>query len=340
MKHVVLITTGGTIASRWQGSGYASDAPGTQVLATAALPDGVDVQVIDLFNVNSPRLTTAHQLELLRTVHATLARPEVAGVVVAHGTDTLEETAFLLDLHHGDERPVVLTGSQLPMDAAGGDGPGNLRDSLLTASSVTGVGTLVVFDGRVHAARGTVKTETVALNAFAAPSGTPLGSVGPAGVVLQGRPERPSALPLPPQLPEGTAPYRVDLVMHHADADPALLRAALAAGAQGVVLVATGAGNATPQFVEVVAEATARGVLVALTTRVPSGPVTAIYTEGGAVDLIAAGAQPTGTLRAGQARMAVLAALLGSTDPQERRRLLAHALAAPDTSASAPHAAA
>ncbi|MGW4891752.1 asparaginase [Kitasatospora sp. NPDC004240] len=328
MKQVVLISTGGTIASRWQGKGYAADTSGPEVLATTVVPPGVNVKVVDLFNVNSPRLTTAHQLALLRAVHQTLSHPEVAGIVVSHGTDTLEESAFLVDLHHADDRPVVFTGAQLPMDAADGDGPGNLRDALLTAATVSGLGTLVVFDGRIHAARGTVKTATLALDAFADPSGTAVGAVGPAGVELHGRPERPAGLPLPsPSVQQ--LPLRVDLVMHHADADPTLLRAALAAGAQGIVLVGTGAGNATPDFVEAVAEAIARGVLVALTSRVSAGPVAPLYTEGGAVDLIAAGAQPTGTLRAGQARMAVLSALLASPDPQERRRILAHALAAP-----------
>ncbi|MFI9331771.1 asparaginase [Kitasatospora sp. NPDC052868] len=328
MTRVVLITTGGTIASRWQGTGYAADTPGQEVLATAAVPHGVDVKVVDLFNVNSPRLTTEHLLTLLQAVHRELADPEVAGVVVTHGTDTLEESAFLVDLHHGDPRPVVFTGAQLPHDAAEGDGPGNLRDALVTASTVSGLGTLIVFNGVVHAARGTVKTETLDLDAFGDLSGTPVGDIGFTKVTRRAEPARPAALALPP-LPQ--PPVRVDMVMHHIDADPLLMRAAVAAGAQGIVLVGTGAGNATPQFVEAVAEATAQGVLVALTTRVPSGPVAEIYTEGGAVDLVAAGALPTGTLRAGQARMAVLAAVLATPDPAERRRVLRHALAAKES---------
>ncbi|MFD9902793.1 asparaginase [Streptomyces sp. NPDC059063] len=311
-RRIVVISTGGTIASRWQGTGYAADAPGSDVLATAALPEGVTTEVIDLFNVNSPRLTTAQQLTLLRTVHEVLADPGVDGIVVTHGTDTLEETAFLLDLHHRDARPVVLTGAQRPLGTADGDGPGNLYDALLTAASVRNAGVLVVFDGKVHAARGTVKTQTLAADAFADPSGVRLGDVGFGKVVLHQRHvERPEPL----DLPGATARLpRIDMVMHHVDGDPLLLNAAVDAGAQGIVLIATGAGNATPEFVDAVAAAVARGVLVALTTRVPAGPVTEIYTQGGAVDLVAAGAVPTGTLRAGQARIAVLAALLADPD--------------------------
>ncbi|QQC88132.1 asparaginase [Streptomyces alfalfae] len=323
-RRIVVISTGGTIASRWQGTGFAADAPGREVLASAAIPQGITSEVIDLFNVNSPRLTSAQQLTLLRTVHEVLADPDVDGIVVTHGTDTLEESAFLLDLYHHDPRPVVLTGAQKPLGATDGDGPGNLYDALLTAASVRDLGVLVVFDGKVHAARGTVKTQTLAADAFADPSGPRVGKVGFGKVSVLHRPERPAALPLPAA---AVSLPRIDMVMHHVDADPLLLETAVHAGAQGVVLVATGAGNATPEFVAAVADAVDRGVLVALTTRVQAGPVTEIYTHGGAVDLAAAGAVLTGTLRAGQARTALLAALLAGGDAAARtaelRRILA-----------------
>ncbi|MFE0601109.1 asparaginase [Streptomyces sp. NPDC058892] len=323
MGRIVVISTGGTIASRWQGSGFAADADGNEVIATAPLPEGMTVEVVDLFSVNSPRLTTAHQLTLLRTVHEVLADPGVDGIVVTHGTDTLEESAFLVDLHHHDPRPVVFTGAQRPMGTADGDGPGNLYDALLTAATTRGLGVLISFAGRVHAARGTVKTQAVELDAFADPSKELLGKVGFGKVTILRTPRRPAALPLP-AMPE--VPPRVDVVMHHADADPVLLNASVEAGARGIVLIGTGAGNATPEIVEAVRAAVARGVLVALTTRVMAGPVTEIYTHGGAVDLVAAGAVPTGTLRAGQARIAILSALLSTENTVEQLRLLREAL--------------
>lgn len=106
--------------------------------------------------------------------------------------------------------------------------------------------------------------------------------------------------------------------MHHVDADPVLFEAALGAGAQGIVLVGTGAGNATPDFVAAVRRAVDAGVLVAVSTRVAAGPVAPMYTGGGAVDLAAAGGVLAGTLRAGQARVAVLAALMSAQSPAER----------------------
>ncbi|WP_404955349.1 asparaginase [Streptomyces sp. 147326] len=323
MGRIVVISTGGTIASRWQGSGFAADADGSEVIATAPLPEGVTVGVVDLFSVNSPRLTTAHQLTLLRTVHEVLADPGVDGIVVTHGTDTLEESAFLVDLHHHDPRSVVFTGSQRPMGTADGDGPGNLYDALLTAANTRGLGVLIAFAGRVHAARGTVKTQAVELDAFADPSKELLGKIGFGKVTVLRTPQRPAPLPLP-AMPE--LPPRVDVVVHHADGDPLLLNAAVEAGARGIVLVGTGAGNATPEIVDAVKVAVGRGVLVALSTRVMAGPVTEIYTHGGAVDLVAAGAVPTGTLRAGQARIAVLSALLATENPVEQTRILRLAL--------------
>ncbi|MEU7069919.1 asparaginase [Streptomyces narbonensis] len=341
-RRIVVISTGGTIASRWQGTGYAADASGSDVLATAPLPEGVTVEVVDLFNVNSSRMTSAHQLALLRTVHETFADPGVDGIVVTHGTDTLEETAFLLDLHHSDARPVVLTGAQRPFGTGDGDGPGNLYDALQVAASVRELGVLVVFDGRVHAARGTVKTQTLAADAFSDPSAERLGRVGFSRVDVERLPERPAPLALPDAAltaapgagGPGTAPLpRVDIVTHHADGDPLFIRAALAAGARGIVLEATGAGNATPEITAAVADAVAQGVLVAVSTRVPAGPLAEIYTGGGAVDLVAAGALLTGTLRAAQARIAVLAALLaegdGAPDPARRSALLRRLLEGP-----------
>lgn len=334
-RRITLISTGGTIASRWQGTGYAADASGDDVLATSALPEGVTVEVVDLFNVNSSRMTSVRQLTLLHAVHAALADPGVDGVVVTHGTDTLEESAFFLDLHHADPRPVVFTGAQRPLGTGDGDGPGNVYDALQVAASVRDLGVLVVFDGRVHAARGTVKTQTLAADAFADPTESGLGKVGFGSVHIRRNPDRPTPLPLPTANPasgsasgSGSASEelpRVDVVMHHSDGDPLFLNTSVAAGAGGVVLVGTGAGNATPEIAAAVGAAVAQGTLVALSTRVSAGPIAELYTGGGAVDLVAAGAVPAGTLRAGQARMAVLATLLADVSP-ERRPALLHSL--------------
>ncbi|MBY8880765.1 asparaginase [Actinacidiphila acidipaludis] len=325
MRHVVVISTGGTIASRWQGDGYAAEAAGQEVLAAGAVPEGVDVRVVDLFTVNSSQLTTGHQLRLLHAVHDALEDPAVDGVVVTHGTDTLEESAFFVDLFHADRRPVVFTGAQKPMDAEDGDAAGNLYDALLTAATGRDIGAVIVFAGQVFAARGTVKKHTVDLRAFGDPDGLPLGRVEFGRVTWGRHRPRPAALPLPPR---DVAAPRVDIVTHHSDGDAVLFEAALGAGARGVVVEGTGAGNTNPQVAAAVGKAVADGVLVAISTRVAAGAVTPLYTGGGAVDLAAAGAQLTGTLRPGQARIAVLAALLAAPSPQEAPETLRQVLAA------------
>ncbi|MCZ0978444.1 asparaginase domain-containing protein [Streptomyces diastatochromogenes] len=276
-RRIVVISTGGTIASRWQGTGYAADASGDDVLATAPLPEDVTVEVVDLFNVNSSRMTSAHQLALLRTVHETLADPGVDGIVVTHGTDTLEETAFLLDLHHTDPRPVVLTGAQRPFGTGDGDGPGNLYDALQVAASVRDLGVLVVFDGRVHAARGTVKTQTLAADAFSDPSAERLGRVGFSRVDIERQPERPARCPCrPPRGPRtpgrpAPTPPAAPRRHHHAPLRrrPVPPERRRLRRSQGHRPRRHRRGQRHPEIAAAVADAVAKGVLVAVTTRVP-----------------------------------------------------------------------
>jgi L-asparaginase len=121
VSRIVVVSTGGTIASRWQVSGFGAVATGRELLAATEIPDGIEVEVVDLITVNSALLTTGDQLALLRTVHSVLADPAVDGVVVTHGTDTMEESAFLLDLYHGDRRPEDFTGATRPPEATYSD---------------------------------------------------------------------------------------------------------------------------------------------------------------------------------------------------------------------------
>lgn len=326
MPLVTVLATGGTIASRADGRGGATAQDGgDDLVARLDLPGGVEVRVRDLFRVGSFRMTLQRVHELACAVAAELADDAVAGVVITHGTDTIEETAFFLDLFHGDPRPVVVTGAQRAADAADSDGPRNLTDAITTAAApaARGLGVLIGFGGQLFPARGTRKTHTLAADTFAAPVGGPLGWVHGADVGVVTVPLRPPALPLDAFDP---ADVRVDVVPCYPDADAAALRACVDAGARGIVLEATGAGNANPVICTAVAELSAAGVVVATSTRVAAGPVAAIYGDGGGVDLLAAGAVPSGLLRPSQARM-LLAALLGihADEAQVRRKFAVHA---------------
>lgn len=310
MPVVTVLATGGTIASRADaGGGATAQDDGADLVARLDLPPGVELRVRDVFRLGSFRMTLDLVHELARAVTAELRDDRVTGVVVTHGTDTTEESAFFLDLFHADPRPVVLTGAQRAADAPDSDGPRNLTDAITVAAApaARGLGVLIGFGGQLFPARGTRKSHTLAADAFTNPSGGPLGWVhgGDVGIVTE--PRRGPALPLDAFDPGGV---RVDIVACYPDADPTALRACADAGARGIVLAATGAGNANPGICAAVAELTAAGVVVVTSTRVAAGPVAAIYGDGGGVDLLAAGAVPSGLLRPPQTRI-LLAALLG-----------------------------
>ncbi|MCO1575753.1 asparaginase [Crossiella sp. SN42] len=299
-----------------EAAGLGVAAPGGAGLGVLTGAAPVPVDVVDLCTVDSSALTLAQQLDLLHQVRATLADPQVVGIVVTHGTDTMEETAFLLDLHHDDPRPVVFTGSQRPLGDPGSDAPGNLADAFAVARQARGHGVLIAFGGKIHSARGTVKHHTLEPDAYRDPSAAPVGHIVGGEVLLDAPRHRPAPLPAPVS---GRSP-RVDVLTHHTDGDAVLLRASLAAGARGIVLVGAGSGNVNAEVVEAVREATAAGVLVAVTSRTAAGPVLPIYTS--ATELTRAGAVLTGTLRAAQARIAVVSALLAGA-PERLPELLA-----------------
>lgn len=313
MRRAVVVTTGGTIASlRTPEGGHRAGLSGADLVARVDVPDGVGVEVLDAGLWNGFALQPFDVGQIARAVRAALADDDVDGVVLTHGTDTTEETAFLLDLVHDDARPVVVTGAQRPADDPRSDGPSNLRDALLVATSpaARGAGALVCFDGAVRAARGVQKVDTLASQAFGSPSGGLLGRVGPDGVHLHSLPRRPPALDLSVM---DLSRIRVDVVALYPGADDTALRAHAAAGADGLVLQAMGAGNAPPALLEPVSALVAAGLPVVLSTRVPGGPVAGLYGGGGGADLLAAGVIPSGLLRPSQARVLLLALLAAGT---------------------------
>lgn len=313
MPHVVVLTSGGTISSRDSGEGVVAVDDASALLAGARLnaTDGITAEAIDVIKVGSYRVTLPDLRRIADAVRTQLDRPDVDGVVLTHGTDTLEETAILLDLIHADARPVVLTGAQRAADVPDTDGPRNLRDAIAVAAApdVRGSGVLVAFNGSVLAARHVRKSHTVDLAAFTNPAG--IAATVTSGVVRAlNVPVRPAALPAPGPAFDAV---RVDIVAAYPGGDDVLLRAAARAGAAGIVLVGTGLGNAPAGVAEAVAAEVADGVVVALSTRVANGPVLPVYGDGGGHDVVAAGAVPV-SLPPSQARIA-LALLLSSGAP-------------------------
>lgn len=312
MPHVMLLATGGTIASRWDGSGHRATIGGRDLLARVMVPPGCTVDATDIATVGSFAWQWTDLLAMLRGITTQLSGA-VDGVVVTHGTDTMEEVAFLAALLHDDPRPVVFTGAQRPYDDPAPDGPRNLTDALHVAASpiARNRGVLVSFDGEVFGAHGVTKLDTAGSHAFGAPGRGPVLRVTRNRVA----PLAPAALPfrIPVDL-AGAVPPRVDVVPLYVGTDDTLLRAALAAGAAGIVLAAFGVGNANPAIVNAVRDSTDAGVPVLVCSRVPGGPVYPFYRGGGGADLTDAGAVFGADLSPWQGRILLSAGIMADRE--------------------------
>ncbi len=310
MKRLALIQTGGTIASRTDPNGNLTPANAMLDLLEA-LPSlkQFEISLFQPFNLPSPHITPAHMLELRDLIQAVAVHHD--GIVLTHGTDTLEETAFFLHLTLQTNVPVVLTGSMRHAEEASWDGPGNVLAAAHVALEPRSSGVLVVFAGDIFDARTVTKTDTTRLEAFA-------GYPGPIGRIdfLAGAPMI-SYFAIPEarvtQAVNNVA-AKVEIVYAYAGWRGQGLPEALAR-ADGVVIAALGTGNVPPDVVPIIAGA-AKPVVIA--TRTHTGAILPIYGyEGGGRQLQELGAISASFLNAHKARILLLVLLSGGATRAE-----------------------
>lgn len=319
LPHVLLLATGGTIAgiapSAAEPAGYTAGMVGADALLAAVpqLSALARLRAEQLFNLDSSDIGPAHWLALARRVRAALADPGLDAVVITHGTDTLEESAYFLQLTVASAKPVVLTAAMRPANALSADGPANLYDAVKLAATPAAArhGVLVTLGGTIFHAAGLRKLHTHRFDAFAADRRGPAGTIG--GLQFFHPPRAARAVVDPAQLAELPA---VEILQVAAGSSPALLDAALQAGARGLVLALPGSGTVPQPWRAPILRVTAAGIPVLRASRCGSGPVMP------RADDAALGTLAAGELPASQARVALMVAL-ARRRPALLRRLLA-----------------
>jgi L-asparaginase len=283
IRQVVVLTTGGTIAMQYDAAaGGAVPTLGADDF-TAALPAGLaELRVEELVNLPSSHFTLETLRIIRERVAALAAEPGVAGIVVTHGTDVLEETAYLLDLTVPGERPVVLTGAMRAASEVGYEGYANLLAAVRVAAAdqARGLGTLVVLNDEIHAARYVTKMHTLSPATFRSPGWGPVGRVEGEAIVVARRPER-RVLPW-----RGLEP-NVPLIKLAVAMEADLLEGALTRGSRGIVIEALGGGRVPPGWLPAIERARAQGVVAVIASRCPSGRVWDAYGYPGAYRTLA-----------------------------------------------------
>ena len=315
---IVILATGGTIAGSAESqtqAGYASGQVGVDVLlgAVPQIADLAEVSGEQVANVGSQDMSDAIWLQLAARVNELQNDSAVDGIVITHGTDTIEETGYFLHLTVRGRKPVVMTAAMRPSTALSADGPLNLYNAVAVAAdpAAAGKGVLIVANDDIHGARGITKTSTTDVETFLSPER------GLIGVSLYGKnryfrgPYRTHTADSEFSLDDVTELPRVDVIYVTADVSPDLIDAAVAAGARGLVTAGVGNGNMNAGALEAVRRAVEQGVAVVRATRLMGGAVG----RNVEVDDDELGTVVAGELSPAKARVLLKLALLETRDP-------------------------
>lgn len=316
MKKVIVVTTGGSIAfKRNTATGALVPVDGEDAIAQLS-NSGIEVEFNEFSSLPGSHFTPMQGLELAHQVDSLLHNDAVAGVVVTHGTDTLEETAYLLDLTVDHEKPVVVTGATRPATIPGYDGLHNLASAIRVAAAAETreTGVLVAFAGQIFAASDVQKVSAHSVDAFTAPGSGPLGWIVADRIWMRHRPAQRMFIPCA-HLEE-----RVDLITPGQGSDDRLIRHAIADRVAGIVIEAFGSGRLPPWWLPAIQEATAQRIMVAIAPCTGSG---ALHDEYGYVgsyhDLERLGVLFAHYLNGRKARIKLMLALGAVRRPEDVR---------------------
>ena len=281
LANVVILATGGTIAGTGATStttvGYTSATVGVQNLIKAVpeLAKVANVTGEQVFQIASENMSNEHWLTLAKRVNVLLAQAGVDGVVITHGTDTLEETAYFLDLVVKSRKPVVLVGAMRPSTALSADGPINLYNAVLLAASpeAAGKGVLVAMNDQIQAARDVTKTNTSTLDSFRTPELGMLGYIQGSKPFFYRQSSRKHTVDTEFDVSSLASLPQVDIVYGYANVGPVALDAFVAAGAKGIIHAGVGDGSLAAKVVPALKSARQKGVLIVRASRVGQGIV-------------------------------------------------------------------
>ncbi len=319
MKKIIVLTTGGTIAMKEDPihGGLIPAVSGEDLLAAVpALKNVAEIEVKEISNVPSGHLTPQMMFELSRTIDELAADSHVDGFVVTHGTDTLEETAYLLDITLHTEKPVCVTGAMRGASDTSWDGPGNILAAVKTAASdeAKGQGVLVVLNDTIHSAIDVTKTHSVNTATFASPWWGPVGHVYFDKVVFCHTCIK-RAKVYTDQIVDD-----VYLIKCAAGMDDFFFRCLIEKKAKGIVIEAFGCGNVPLGIREGILAARKAGIPVVLTSRVQAGRVAKVYSYTGSAGEMAESGIILGNEISGQKARIRLMCALGVTQDNEKLR--------------------
>jgi L-asparaginase len=278
--NIVVLATGGTIAGAAATdvqAGYTSGQVGVEQLINA-VPQAKKLATItgeQVANIGSQDMNDEVWLKLATRVNEILAKPDVTGVVITHGTDTIEETGFFLNLVTHSSKPVVLTAAMRPATALSADGPLNYFNAVAVATKpeAVGRGVLVVVNDWIHGASSLTKTSTTAVQTFMSPLSGLIGTVAYGDVEWFRKPIGKNTTSSDFSVTPTTVMPRVDIIMAYENMDGKLIDAAVADGAKGIVIAGVGNGNMTREALDALGRQTKKGVVCVRSSRVTTGMV-------------------------------------------------------------------